>query len=87
MAEFVRGSLFLFLHWLRTPVRGIHNAVLIACTVGLATGVFGYAPFDRWTWQVAIFLISLGTFISRWFYDALLIKLAPRGTIIGERFK
>lgn len=82
----LRTPAFLLLYWLRTPVRATCKVFMIACMVGLAAGSLGIKPFAQWHTQIGLLLVSFALFVVRWGYDALLIKLAPARSIIGDRY-
>lgn len=82
----LRTLAFLLLYWLRTPVRAFSKVFMIACMAGLAAGGLGVEPFAQWHTQIGLLLVSFVLFAVRWGYDALLIKLAPARSIIGDRY-
>lgn len=76
--------LFLVLYWLRLPLRALCNVTLLLCVVGLAAGSWGVEPFAHW--RAGLLGASFAAFCARWGYDALLIRLAPAHSIIGDRY-
>jgi len=89
MARFTLAAtqhfLFLALFWVRPVILlMLKMGAYLAFALG-AMGLLGHEALARWAW--ILLLASFITAAARWWYDTLLIKLAPPGTKIGNRWR
>lgn len=80
----LRLPLFLVLYWLRLPIVGLCNLVSAPAMLAFFAGFFlipSDEPIRGLVWFVGG--VSLAAFALAWFYDSLLLALAPEGLVIG----
>lgn len=81
----VRHALFLTLYWAR-PLVLLLLKMSAYLALGLSSmGFLGNQELAAWSWPLAG--ASFACAAGHWWYEALVIKLAPAGTIIGHRWR
>lgn len=82
-----RTFFFLFFSWIRGKVQLLFSLLSLACTVVTFLGVLGLLPMVHWSLILLAFFGTFLCFAAAWKYDDFLRNLAPKGTVIGDRFK
>lgn len=80
----LRLPLFLVLYWLRLPIVGLCNLVSVPALLAFLAGLIllpSDEPLRGLVWFVGG--VGLSAFALAWFYDSLLLALAPDGVVIG----
>jgi hypothetical protein len=80
----VRFPLFLVLYWLRLPITMVCNLVSAPALLAFLAGFFfisGDSPHRPIVWIFGG--MSFAAFTLGWFYDSLLLVLAPEGVALG----
>lgn len=81
----VRHTLFLMLYWAR-PLVLLVLKMSAYLALGLSSmGFLGNQELAAWSWPLAATSFALAA--VHWWYQALVIKLAPPGTVIGHRWR
>lgn len=78
-------AVFLILFWLRPVCMAMLKLVALLAGLCSAVGFLGYQEFADWAWPLAA--ASFVSAAARWWYDSLIIRLAPAGTVIGHRWR
>jgi hypothetical protein len=80
----LRLPLFLVLYWLRLPIVGLCNLVSVPALLAFLAGFFfigSDSPHRHIVWVFGG--VSFTAAALAWFYDSLLLALAPEGVVIG----
>lgn len=80
----LRLPLFLVLYWLRLPIVGLCNLVSVPALLAFLAGFFFFgsdSPHRHIVWVFGG--VSFTAAALAWFYDSLLLALAPEGVVIG----
>lgn len=80
----LRLPLFLVLYWLRLPIVGLCNLISVPALLAFMAGFFfiaGDSPHRPIVWLLGG--VSFTAFSLGWFYDSILLALAPEGVFIG----
>lgn len=76
----LRYTLFFILSILRGPIRALCGLAAFASMIAIPLVFFGVSSSEAWkiTALVSLFVLLIGTSTLMWFYDVLLLKIAPQ---------